>query len=209
MYSDIQNDWILTNHDCVIGWWQTTQYHLLKEQTKYKDERATIWQSQSNKMQRRVRAAGYLIVIQNEKQTNCCLGTVAGKRIQTFALCLNSGQIKLGIRFIRCFFWVSSLNAPMFIVKPLTIQTLISVLTDIVVWQSRPPSKANKIITIFMWMHCKYEPRHDKANKISLRPAKTRISLGIHSVWSVFTVRMKKAWVLSYPLSAQRRLWSD
>ena len=25
----------------------------------------------------------------------------------------------------------------------------------------------------------------------------------------VFTVRMKKAWVLSYPLSAQRRLWSD
>ena len=25
----------------------------------------------------------------------------------------------------------------------------------------------------------------------------------------VFAVRMKKAWVLSYPLSAQRRLWSD
>ena len=25
----------------------------------------------------------------------------------------------------------------------------------------------------------------------------------------VFSVRMKKAWVLSYPLSAQRRLWSD
>ena len=25
----------------------------------------------------------------------------------------------------------------------------------------------------------------------------------------VFTVRMKKAWVPSYPLSAQRRLWSD
>ena len=28
-------------------------------------------------------------------------------------------------------------------------------------------------------------------------------------VWSVFTVRMKKAWVLSYPWSAQWRLWSD
>ena len=28
-------------------------------------------------------------------------------------------------------------------------------------------------------------------------------------VWSVFAVRMKKAWVLSYPLSAQWRLWSD
>ena len=25
----------------------------------------------------------------------------------------------------------------------------------------------------------------------------------------IFTVRMKKAWVLSYPLSAKRRLWSD
>ena len=30
-----------------------------------------------------------------------------------------------------------------------------------------------------------------------------------HSLIRVFAVRMKKAWVLSYPLSAQRRLWSD
>ena len=37
-------------------------------------------------------------------------------------------------------------------------------------------------------------------------PAKTQISLGICPVWSVFAVRMKKAWVLSYPLSRQRRL---
>ena len=29
------------------------------------------------------------------------------------------------------------------------------------------------------------------------------------AVWSVFAVRMKKAWVLSYPVSAQRRLLSD
>ena len=29
------------------------------------------------------------------------------------------------------------------------------------------------------------------------------------SLIKVFAVRMKKAWVLSYPLSAQRRLWSD
>ena len=35
----------------------------------------------------------------------------------------------------------------------------------------------------------------------------TQISLGICPVWSVFAVSMKKAWVLSYPLSAQRRLW--
>ena len=29
------------------------------------------------------------------------------------------------------------------------------------------------------------------------------------SLFRVFAVRTKKAWVLSYPLSAQRRLWSD
>ena len=29
------------------------------------------------------------------------------------------------------------------------------------------------------------------------------------SLIRVFTVRMKKPWVLSYPLNAQRRLWSD
>ena len=48
-----------------------------------------------------------------------------------------------------------------------------------------------------------------KPTKWHVRPAKTRISLGISPVWSVFTVHMKKAWVLSYPLSAQQRLWSD
>ena len=29
------------------------------------------------------------------------------------------------------------------------------------------------------------------------------------SLFRVFAVRMKKTWVLSYPLSTQRRLWSD
>ena len=48
-----------------------------------------------------------------------------------------------------------------------------------------------------------------KPTKWHVRPAKTQISLGIRPVWSVFAVRMKKAWVLSYPLSAQQRLWSD
>ena len=53
------------------------------------------------------------------------------------------------------------------------------------------------------------EPRHDKTNKVSVRPAKTQISLGIRPVWSVFAVRMKKPWALTYPMSAQWRLWSD
>ena len=47
------------------------------------------------------------------------------------------------------------------------------------------------------------KPRYDKTNKMSVPPAKTQISLGIRPVWSVFTVRMKKAGVLSYPFSAQ------
>ena len=42
-----------------------------------------------------------------------------------------------------------------------------------------------------------------------LRSAWTFALLDIRPVWSVFAVRMKKVWVLSYPLSAQRRLWSD
>ena len=29
-----------------------------------------------------------------------------------------------------------------------------------------------------------FEPPHDKTNKMSVRPAKTQISLGIRSVWS-------------------------
>ena len=41
-------------------------------------------------------------------------------------------------------------------------------------------------------------PRHDKTNKMSVRPAKTQISLGIRPVRPVFAVRMKKAGVLSY-----------
>ena len=48
-----------------------------------------------------------------------------------------------------------------------------------------------------------FEPLHDKTNKMAGRPVKTQFSLGIRPVWSVFAVRMKKAWDLSYPSSAQ------
>ena len=34
-----------------------------------------------------------------------------------------------------------------------------------------------------MWYYL-FEPRHDKTNKMSVRPAKTQISLGIRPVWS-------------------------
>ena len=47
-----------------------------------------------------------------------------------------------------------------------------------------------------------------KPTKWLVRPVKTQISLGVRPVWSVFAVCMKKHWVLSCPLSAQRMLWS-
>ena len=71
-----------------------------------------------------------------------------------------------------------------------------------------PDHRLHQVLTASYssWVKCIFEPRHDKTNKVSVRPAKTQISLGIHPVWSVFAVCMKKAKVLSYPLSAQRRL---
>ena len=54
-----------------------------------------------------------------------------------------------------------------------------------------------------------FELRHDKTSKMSVRPAKTDQPGHPPSLIKVFAVRMKKAWVLSNPLSAQRRLWSD
>ena len=41
--------------------------------------------------------------------------------------------------------------------------------------------------SIILYMSVKkflYEPQHDKTNKMSVRPAKTQISLGIRPVWS-------------------------
>ena len=61
------------------------------------------------------------------------------------------------------------------------------------------------IICIMKTKITKTEPWHDKTNKVTVCPAKTQISLGIHPV-RVFAVHMKKDWVPSYPVSAQRRL---
>ena len=46
-----------------------------------------------------------------------------------------------------------------------------------------------------------------KPTKWHVPPAKTRISLGIHPVWSESS--LKKHWALNYLLSTQWRLWSD
>ena len=61
-----------------------------------------------------------------------------------------------------------------------------------------------------MWHNChKMSRLMTKPTKWHVRPAKTQISLGLIRV---VAVRMKKAWVLIYPFSTQRRLlsaWAD
>ena len=49
-----------------------------------------------------------------------------------------------------------------------------------------------------------YEPPHDKTNKMASAPSEDSDQPGNPpSLIRVFAVRMKKIWVLSYPLSAQ------
>ena len=57
---------------------------------------------------------------------------------------------------------------------------------------------------------CIYKPPHDKSSKIVCAPSEDSDQPGHPpSLIRVFTVRMKKPWFLSYPLSAQRWLWPD
>ena len=51
-----------------------------------------------------------------------------------------------------------------------------------------------------------YEPPHDKTNKVNVRPAKTRISLGIRQVWSESSL---SAWRKLGPLATQWALSED
>ena len=54
------------------------------------------------------------------------------------------------------------------------------------------------------------EPQHDKTNKMTCAPSEHSDQPGHPtSLISVVAVRMKKHWVLNFPLSAPRRLWSD
>ena len=62
-------------------------------------------------------------------------------------------------------------------------------------------SRAGLSIPLIPWN--RLSRRTAKPTKWPVRQVKTRINLCIHPVWS------EKSWVRGYPLSAQRRLWSD
>ena len=47
-----------------------------------------------------------------------------------------------------------------------------------------PAVTSRALTTAWAKMISSFEPRHDKTNKMSVRPAKTQISLGIRPVWS-------------------------
>ena len=58
------------------------------------------------------------------------------------------------------------------------------------------------------WAHS--EPHQDKTNKVVCAPSEDSDQPGIPpSLIRVFAVHLKKAWVLSYPLSEKQRHWSD
>ena len=61
-------------------------------------------------------------------------------------------------------------------------------------------------VFFFFWEITKMSQCMTKSTKWNVHPAKTQISLGIHPVWSVFAVSMKKAWVLSDQLRALQTL---
>ena len=74
-------------------------------------------------------------------------------------------------------------------------------------WRSKHTFTSEINRNLYSTFHFQNEPPHDKTNKVTVCPAKTQSSLGISPVWSGSS--LKKAWVLSYPLSAQQRLRSD
>ena len=64
-------------------------------------------------------------------------------------------------------------------------------------------------VSTFSWMlgTGRNEPPRDETNKMACAPCEDSDQPGhLPSLIRVFAVRMKKAWVLSYPLSTQRRL---
>ena len=53
--------------------------------------------------------------------------------------------------------------------------------------------QGHRLLHASQWLvgrvYIEYEPPHDKTNTVSMRSAKTQISLGIHPIWSEFAVR--------------------
>ena len=84
---------------------------------------------------------------------------------------------------------ISYSSCPTIIAMPIWLQSAISCTQETVTLT---------ILNINALHQKQYEPRHDKINKMIVRPAKTRISLGIHTVWSESSL---SAWRIRGPLT--------
>ena len=60
--------------------------------------------------------------------------------------------------------------------------------------------EGNRIFCFGFWnVYITFEPPHDKTNKMSVRPAKTQISLGIRPVWSESSLCVCAQWMAKDP----------
>ena len=55
-------------------------------------------------------------------------------------------------------------------------------------WKYTAKVKISKFFENNQRWNLLYEPRHDRTNKVTARPAKTQISLGVRPVWSAFSL---------------------
>ena len=87
----------------------------------------------------------------------------------------------------------------------------LTVITIYFVLRTRKLKRILKLNVTILSSHAQiFEPPRDKTNKVPCAPSEDSDQPGHSpSLIRVFVVRMKRAWVLSYPFSAQRRLWSD
>ena len=76
-------------------------------------------------------------------------------------------------------------------------------------WIYSPYSSWRTKIELFKSEQTLHEPPRDKINKITVRPAKTQISLGVRPVWSVFAVCSLGSYRPMLSSCGQRRLRSD
>ena len=109
-------------------------------------------------------------------------------------------------------FQLHGLHGPIPLLPPTTITTTTTV-------AHQPAHQSQFSVPIILYrhdlylhrsLHLTFEPPHDKTNKMISAPSEDS-DQPRHppSLIRVFSVRMRFAWVLSYPLTAQRRLWWD
>ena len=95
-------------------------------------------------------------------------------------------------------------NAESKLGAPLTATSKFRGLVFLLTLSGREPSHLNVFVFMKKWAASWQSQQNDCA------PSEDFDQPGHPpSLIRVFAVRMKKAWVLSYPLRAQRRLWSD